>query len=275
MQNSFKITVLAIALVALISSFSAIRSNTSESASDMVINRGQIRVGYIIYPPLLEKDPRTGDLSGISYDIIEAVAEKLNIQTNWVEEVGWGSAIEGLKTGRYHILGTQMWPNSSRAREAVFSNAPFNSVIYAYAREDDRRFDDNLGLINSEDVTISLVDGEMAMFIAQQDFPLASLANLPQLSSYAEVVLQVINNRADIILLEPSVVNDFNERNENTVRRISENPIRSFGNSFAFARGEESMVSMWNIALTELIQEGVIQDILEKHNVIDFYEVND
>ena len=263
-----------IAVVALIVGFSAMKQNKSVSVADKVVDSGEIRIGYIVYPPLLFKDQATGKLSGVSYDLVEATAKKLNLKTNWVEEVGWGSAIEGLKTKRYDILGTQMWPNSARAREAVFSIAPMNSVLYPYVRSGDNRFDGNLDKINSNQITVSAVDGELATFIAKDDYPLSKLNTLPQLSSYAEVFLNIVNGKADITFAEPSAVNDFIKSNPGKIQRVGNTPVRTFGNSFAFVRGQESMVSMWNVALGELINDGTVARTLEKYNVANDYSLN-
>lgn len=263
-----------VAVIALVVSFSAMRQTKSESVADKVINSGEIRIGYIVYPPLLFKDQATGKLSGVSYDLVEATAKKLNLKTNWVEEVGWGSAIEGLKTKRYDVLGTQMWPNSARAREAVFSIAPMNSVLYPYVRSGDSRFDGDLTKINSNQITVSAVDGELATFIAKDDYPLAKLNTLPQLTSYAEVFLNIVNGKADITFAEPSAVNDFLKSNPGKIQRVGNTPVRTFGNSFAFVRGQESMISMWNVALEELINDGTVTRTLEKYNVAGDYSLN-
>lgn len=270
--SNFIIGVLAI--VALVFSISAKNQTKSQSLADNIIDKGEIRIGYIIYPPLLIKDENTGQLSGVSYDLVEATAKKLNLKTNWVEEVGWGSAIEGLKTKRYDILGTQMWPNSARAREAVFSTAPFNSVIYPYAKTGDTRFTGNLSKLNSNQYTISTVDGEMANFIAKEDYPNAKVNALPQLTSYSEVFLNILNGKADVTFVEPSVANGFLKTNPNSITRISNTPVRTFGNSFAFARGQGDMVSMWNVAINELINDGTVARTLEKYGVSADYTIN-
>lgn len=270
--SNFIIGVLAI--VALVFSISAKNQTKSQSLADNIIDKGEIRIGYIIYTPLLIKDENTGQLSGVSYDLVEATAKKLNLKTNWVEEVGWGSAIEGLKTKRYDILGTQMWPNSARAREAVFSTAPFNSVIYPYAKTGDTRFTGNLSKLNSNQYTISTVDGEMANFIAKEDYPNAKVNALPQLTSYSEVFLNILNGKADVTFVEPSVANGFLKTNPNSITRISNTPVRTFGNSFAFARGQGDMVSMWNVAINELINDGTVARTLEKYGVSADYTIN-
>lgn len=275
MNKSGVIIVGLIAIVALILGVMGLNNkSTQTSVSDKVIKSGELRIGYIVYPPLLFKDPATGQLSGVSYDLVEAAAKKLNLKTNWVEEVGWGTAIEGLKTGRYDILGTQMWPNSARAREAVFSNAPMNSVLYPYVKTGDTRFNGDLSKLNSNQYSVSAVDGEMATFIAAQDYPQAKLNTLPQASSYAEVFLNIVNNKADITFVEPSAANDFLKTNPGKITRLGATPVRTFGNGFAFTRGQDSMVDMWNVALGELIGEGTVQKTLEKYNVANDYSLN-
>lgn len=272
-MKKYEVVIGVIAIAALFIAISATRTSSPESLADRVIQKGEVRIGYIVYPPLLYKDPTTGKLSGVSYDIAEAAAKKLNLATRWVEEVGWGSAIEGLKTQRYDMVGTQMWPNAQRAREAVFSLSPMNSVIYPYVRIGDARFTGNLPRLNSPEFTISVLDGEMSSFIAKEDYPNARINSLPQLASYAEVFLNVTNRKADITFVEPPAANDFLKSHPWTIERLVGAPVRTFGNSFVFARGEESMVSMWNVALRELINDGTITRTLQKYNVLADYEV--
>ncbi len=246
----------------------------SINKNDNSLNENTLRVGYIIYPPLLEKDANTGQFQGISYDIVEAVAEKIGVETKWTEEVGWGTSLEGLKTNRYNILGTQMWPNVERERVVSFSIAPMDSVIYGYVKKGDTRFNDDLSILNSNEYKITSLDGEMAMFIAQEDYPNAQIVALPQLSSYSEVFLNIIQSKADITFAEPSTAEGFLTAHPNTLDRVNGEPVRSFGNSFAFNKEDVELREKWDKAVQELIDEGEIQRILEKHGVENYYKVN-
>ena len=238
-------------------------------------NISEIRIGYIVYPPLLTKDPLTGDLSGVSYDIVESVAFELGFETDWVEEVGWGTALEGLNTGRYDILGTQMWPNEARERVALFSDAPMDSVIYPYIKAGDSRFSaDNLKAIDSPEFTISALDGEMAFFIMQEDYSNAKLNSLPQLSSYAEVFLNIIQNKADVTFVEPSVAEDFLSAHPNAIERLGDIPVRRFGNSFAADKNNSELIDSWNQSLKDLDDRGEIELILNRHKVSGYYQLN-
>jgi len=233
-----------------------------------------LRVGYIVYPPSLKKDPKTGQFSGFSYDIVETIAKKLGMKTEWTEEVGWGTAIEGLKTERYNVLGTQMWPTEEREAAVLFSISPMDSVSYAYTRKGDTRFDNDLSILNSEEYTISTLDGEITASIAKEDFPNAKTLALPQLSSYAEIFLNVVQNKADITFAELSSMEDFLATNPNTLERVNDEPIRAFGNSFAFNKKDTKLVKKWNEAIQELLDEGEIKRILEKYGVENYYRIN-
>jgi cystine transport system substrate-binding protein len=223
----------------------------------------------------MTRDSETGALAGVSYDIAEAVAKEMGVTIEWTEEVGWGTALEGLNTNRYDVLGTQMWPNESREKVADFSVAPMNSVIYPYIKTGDTRFSaGDLSAINSPEYTISALDGEMTVFIANEDYPEAKLNSLPQLSSYAEVFLNVVQNKADITFVEPSAAEDFLASNPNSITRLGDTPVRTFGNSFAFDKSDTELKNQWNTALNKLIVDGTIAGILEKNKVSSHYKLN-
>jgi len=266
-----RILIWGIGLIIIIIVALLIGNNTENKGQD---TSDTIKLGYIIYPPLLTKDPTTGKLSGISHDIVEAVAKKMNVKTEWTEEVGWGTALEGLNTNRYDVLGTQMWPNEAREKVAMFSDAPMNSVINAYVKTGDTRFSKDLSILDSDKYKITTVDGDIAVFIANEDYPKANLITLPQLSSYAEIFLNILQNKADITFSEPSAVEDFLASHPNTLEKVNTKPLRMFGNSFAMNKKSTTLMKNWNQAVQELIDSGEIKNILEKNKVENFYSIN-
>ena len=269
----FILVVIASVLAVKFIDFSKVSNGSSQDqVANKVISSGDLRIGYITYFPFtyMGKD---GKLTGVSYDIVEAAAKKLNLKTDWVEEVGWGTSLEGLTAKRYDILGTQIWPNSSRAREAVFSSATLDSPLYPYVRVGDNRFVGDLSKINSSNVRIVTTDGDAAISIAQQDYPNAKLITLPQMTSSVDTLENIVDGKADVALLEPSVADTFIKSNPSKIQRSGDKPVRNYGDVFAFARGEESMVSMWNVALGELTNDGAIENILEKYNVSQYYPI--
>jgi ABC-type amino acid transport substrate-binding protein len=173
-----------------------------QTLRDAVLERGTIRAAYIVTPPRTIKDPNTGRLSGISVDAFEEAAGLMNLKVEWVEEVSWATFLEGLKTDRYDVVASGIWPTASRGKQADFSVPIMYSVVHAYVRVDDTRFDQDLGLINSPNIKISTIDGEAAELIADAKFPQAQQLALPQMSSLSEMMLNVVNNKAMWLLLK-------------------------------------------------------------------------
>lgn len=251
-------------------------SSQRETLKQKILREGKIKVGYIVTTPQqLAKDPNTGKLYGMFYDIVEEIGKKLNLKVEWTEEVGWGTMIEGLNQGRYDMVGSPVWPNSARALKADFSIPATYNVMYAYARTDDDRLN-KLEDINSKNIRITVVDGTTAQFLAKQKFPEAQIVALSQLSPQSDLLLNVSTHKADILFQDPFVVNSFLENNPNDRFKIIENKVvRVDGNALVFNSGELELKNMIDTVLREEINGGFIDNLLKKYDKFgnSFYPV--
>ena len=68
-------------MVVLILIFFFVSANKSDKNS---MADDTLRIGYIVYSPSLVKDPVSGEFSGFSYEIVEAIAKKIGLKTEWV-----------------------------------------------------------------------------------------------------------------------------------------------------------------------------------------------
>jgi ABC-type amino acid transport substrate-binding protein len=231
-----------------------------------VIKSEKLRCGYIVYPPVCIKDPSTKKLSGIGIEALEAVAKKLGVTIEYVEEVGLQTMIEGLKTGRYDLLATPIWTNANRAKIIDFSKPLLFNPIFVYARPGDKRFAGNFERINSKDITIATVDGGTAQAIAESDFPQARQLSLPELSDVAQDLLNVSTHKADLTFAEPALVERYLRTNKSSVEKVDPSrPIRMFPNCWAFNRGEFEFKAMLDTVLDELINSGGLDKIISKY----------
>jgi polar amino acid transport system substrate-binding protein len=241
-----------------------------------ILAKGEIKVGYVVYPPGLIKDPNTGKLSGIFHDTLELAAKNLGLKVNWSEEVGWGTMIEGLNAGRYDMIGSPVWPNSTRAKSADFTIPISYSGVGVYTRTGESRFTD-LSKINNQNVTIATADGEMSSFIAKENFPNAKTVSLPQDTAVSELLLNLKTGKADITFVETAIAEEFLASNPGSIQNITpNNPIRSFANTMILPKNQESFKSTINSALQELINNGNIDNLISKYQKYpnSFYKVS-
>lgn len=233
---------------------------------ETVIGSGQIRCAYVVYPPGCMKDPNTGRIYGIMVDTVVEAAKELGLEIEWTDEVGWGTMIEGLKTRRYDLVVSGIWPSAARAKHVDFTVPLFYSGIGIYVRTGDGRFTGKLDAINSEEVKIATIDGEMTDIIARTQFPKAQRVSLPQLSDVAQVLLNVANRRADVTFVEPIIAYQYLQNNPGTLEHVArDQPIRVFGNTCMFLLGEVKFKAMLNNALEELLNRGFVDQLIDKY----------
>ena len=168
-----------------------------ETSLQRVLRTGKIRCSYLLYSYYFQKDPNSGKLSGIFYDVMEEIGRRSDLKIDWVEEVGFQNIFPGLNANRCDVFCGGLWPNATRAKAALFTRPVFYSAITAWCRPDDNRFSKDLSTINSPSFKIATIDGAMEDLIARADFPLAKRESLPELSPFVQNLLNVVGKKAD------------------------------------------------------------------------------
>ena len=228
-----------------------------ESAYARVMRTGQLRVGYISYPPSFQKDPNSGEYSGIFHEVLQEAAREMGVKVDYVEEVAWGTMIESVESGRVDLVCTGIWPTGARARRAEFSNPIYFSAIKAYVRADDARFDGRIGAIDDSQVRIATIDGEMTSVIARSSYPRAATVSYPQTADISQMLLEVVSNKADVTFVETAVGEAFAAKNPGKIRAVaSVAPVRVFPNVMMVAKGEFELLSLLNVTLGQLANDG-------------------
>ncbi len=240
-------------------------NNETNSLYQRVIKSGTIRCGYGMFPPYCMKDPNTGKLSGIFVEILNEAGKNLGLKIDWSEEVGWANIIQGIETNRYDLIPTGIWPNASRGKHASFSIPLFYNRLDAYVRTKDDRFNNNLKTIDSKSIIIATIDGYINQDIAKRRFPQTRILSHPDMCDGAQVFLDIVNKKADITFDDPSLAALFLKNNPGTIKKITSKPIAVEANTMMFKIGEPAFKSMLDTALTELINNGYVDSVLNKY----------
>jgi ABC-type amino acid transport substrate-binding protein len=238
----------------------------TETAYERVMRTGEIRCGYAMWPPkAVNKDLNTGEVVGIFPEIAEEMAKSLGLKLIWAEEVGWGNYIESLRAKRFDVFCAPLWRTGDRGKHTGYTIALAYSPLHFYARKDDDRFDENLSNLNSEEFTLSTLDGEMSSIVANRFFPKAKTTSLPQLADLSQLFINVQTGKADGVFSEPNLAFDFARKNPGTIRQVTKEPFQVFSNSFGMLLGEVKLQQMLNTSLIELRDQGIIDQIITKY----------
>ena len=77
----------------------------AKDVAERILETRQLQCGYISYAPVLVKDPNTGKLSGLFYDLTERLGELLGLEVQWKAETTYATFTEDMQTGKYDVFG--------------------------------------------------------------------------------------------------------------------------------------------------------------------------
>lgn len=232
-----------------------------ETAFDRITKTNTLRCGYAIATPWMMTKPNTKELYGVNFDVTNAVAAKIGLKVDWVEETGWGVAEQGLITHRYDMLCGSVCIDPRRARVATFSTPFLHIPVLAVVRSDDHRFDGGLKTLNSRDIRIGVKNGHVFEFIANEQFPLAQKVYASDLSDDTEFFEMLTANKIDVAFSGQVTVDLYNKNNSNKIKSLDE-PARFCNGAFMLPLGDERLKHLIDDAITEINSSSQIKDIL-------------
>ncbi|MDP9195772.1 MAG: ABC transporter substrate-binding protein [Pseudomonadota bacterium] len=255
---------LFLSLVLVILSFPALAAE--QPVYDRIMKSGTIRCGYFTWPAFLEKDPNTGKFSGIFYDIMEELGQKLKLKIEWAEEISLATMFEGFKAGRYDAICGPVTPSPERVLFSDFTIPVGYMPFYLFSRADDARFDNNFSAINKKEIRFASIDGELGSTILGNEFPLATAVSLPQMSDGGQLVETVATGKADVTTTEAVVALTYMENNPDKLKIVPGGPLRTMSFSLALPLGESRLKTVLNFTLQYMLDEGFVDRIYRKHS---------
>lgn len=244
------------------------QADDHQSAFDRVMATNTLRCGYAVATPWFSVDPNTKAMSGVSFDVTNAVAAKLGVEVKWVEETDWGLAEQGLVAGRYDMMCGSVCVDPRRARAATYSK-PFQHVpTLAVVKAEDHRFDAGLASLNDPAVRIGVKAGHVFEFITDELFPRAQKIYANSLSDDTEFFLMLDSNKIDVAFAGQVTVDMYDKQSPGKVRSLSDG-VRYCNGAFMVPLGDERLKLMVDNALDELNTDGRLEAIFSRYMPLD------
>lgn len=235
-----------------------------ESAYDRVLKNRTIRCGYAYWEPGIMRDEKTGRLHGAFFEYVERLGRALDMKIEWAEQVDWGSLSTALKAGRVDAICAGAWANTKRGIDMLVVSPIWYNPVGAFVRADDKRFDNGLSAVDSPDVTVAGIDGEIALEIARNDFPKAKTYATPYMND--DVLLSVATGKGDITFAPYSLGQAYERENAGKIRRIPmDQPVRVYGSALMLGIHEHALKAMIENATAELANAGIIDRIVAEY----------
>lgn len=255
-----------LALLVIIISSSSFAAD-KESAYDRVMRTGTIRCGYGMNPPYDQKDPNTGQLSGIFYDYVEALAQSLSLKVEWAEEMGWGDFPTALRSGRIDAFCAPSWITGGRAREVDWVLPVTYQPTVIAVRADDHRFDD-LSKLNDAAVTFVEDEGGSEVKLVKTFFPKAKINSIHEIDAVNQTFMNVVTKKADASLTQAITFAAYDKAHPGELRALSASRlIQMSAEGIAVGLGQYELHRMLSNATQELLTTGKINQIVQSYKL--------
>ena len=235
---------------------------------ESVTSKNKIRCGYSEWAPFLIIDANTGEKTGIMKDVMDEIGKRMGVEIEWTASIGWGEITTAANSGKIDMFCNTTWPDKAQLKNMSLSRPLFYTPTYAYVRKGDTRFDNNYDAINSPDVKIAGIDGDSTYMTMKMHFPNATMVALPNIADISQMVMNVTTKKADLILADPGVIDDYNKKAppEKQLQRVKGKPLFVMSEVLVTRAGEQQLMNSINTILYSLINEGFMEKVLKKHN---------
>lgn len=242
------------------------KSNKAALTSfERILESNTIRVSYASYAPNVMVDPNTGKMSGIYYELVGQMGDYLGLNIEWTEEVGWGEIAQGFKTGRADLCCANVWPTGPRAMQGNFSQPSYFSAVFAYVRNQEKRFQTYSDL-NDPSVRIAVQDDDGITDIAKNLFPKAQMVSFPQMVDTKQRLIDVAYGKADVTFDDSYFAQIFMEKNPGQIKRLPvDQPLQVYANTFMFDNDDWRMKLLMDVALQEMHNSGTVTGLIQKY----------
>ncbi len=228
-----------------------------------VQERGTLRIGVAEAPPLMVRDPASGQWSGYFIDVMNGFAAKLEVKPELVETT-WGEMVSGLQAGKWDI-STGLNRKPERALAVNYSIPIWSYEIGLLFDKSNPKVTaemKSLADFDREDLTIAVVQGSASDLSIS---PMITKAQIVRLPGVNEGRLAVMSKRADIFAEDSDIHRITIMQNPDWAAQVLPEPaIAKQGIAFAFRKTVPLQdVQVLDIYLEEQIATGNIQRLYD------------
>ncbi len=212
------------------------------------------------FPPYEYYD---GDkLVGIDIEIAEAIAEKLGM-TLEVTDIAFDSIIPGVQAGKYDIGMAGMTVTDERLEEASFSTSYATGVQVIIVKDGGPITSVDDLFADGADNVVGTQSGTTGFLYATWDIEDAGLGTVKSFTKSTDAVEALKNDQVDCVILDNEPAKALVAANEGLSILDTEYAIEDY--AIAVNKENTELLEKVDGALTELIADGTVQDILDKY----------
>jgi len=247
-------------------------NNQTKSTLDQIVEKKEMKVGYLVFSPCVIKNQQTGELSGIFVDMVNQIAEALKVKTVWVE-TNLANFSAGLNSGQFDFCVGPTFINITRSTSVAFTQ-PVNYVGNSGVVLKNGKFKPNtVEDLNKEGIRIAVLQGQVMEEFSKRNFPKAQIISMAG-SDLTAPLLAVSSNNADIGFMNNVTIMSYaKEHQEVEPVFVEANQLENLPLSWTTKFSDSSLLMFLNSSITYFKSTGRLADFQKKYDIKLLYDI--
>lgn len=243
------------ALALLIMSLSATAA-LAEGTLDRIMREKKIHIGWIASPPLMMRDPATGDLKGYFFDAARYIFKEINVEPDF-KEINFSTLVPALQSGQIYLSIASTFVTIKRAAVVDYTRPILYLGYSAVVRADDTRFK-SLADFNQSGLKIAVLLGGSSEAYVRDNFPKAQILALNTNNQTAPFI-EVASGRADVGINDAYSAHRFAVNQPSVKDLFAKEPYNVQPTAWTVRKGDAELVNFLNAAIETLLASGRLE----------------
>lgn len=242
MKKKMLLTLIAIIAVSLLSSC------TSDSDALTVATDAA-------FPPFEYLDEDTKEIIGFDIDLMNAIAEKAELEIEY-QNVAWDTLLAGMAECQYDMAISAITITEERAESFSFSDPYINAGQIVAVQID------NETVSGPDDLVGATIGAQLGTTGAAEAEAIED-TTVKVYDTYELAFLDLVNGQVDAVIADYPTAVAFVNKNSDSLKVVGE-AFTDENYGIAFCKGDTELIEKVNAALSELIDEGYIDELVVK-----------
>lgn len=236
------------------------------SALERMDKQKTLRVGWAVWHPYVFRDPKTNQIQGISYDLVQDMGKALGVKVDWVED-NWSTLPAGIQASKFEITNL-MAITPPRAEAVGFSEPVTKHGLSLIAPQAEVAKTKSWEEWDKPGIKIAVTLGANSDMFVTEKFKKAEIVRL---KTVPENVLALVSGRVHAHASTIDALKTIQKEHPNLAIVPG-----SYGGSevaFALPKGDAQMAAKVNQFLRDAKKSGRIKQLLDKYGLESSFAV--
>lgn len=245
---------------------------TQGSAVRHMVQRGEMRVGYLVWNPCIIRDSSNGAMSGIYVDMVNYIAATLKLKVIW-QETTLANFTAGLETGQFDFCVGPTFITVPRATAVAFTKPVAFVGNGGIVRTDGNFKPQTIRDLNRKGLRVAVLQGQAMEEYCRRNAPDAEVIVIAG-GDLTAPLAAVSAGRADIGLMNVVTIQQYaSEHPEVSTVLVGDQQVEILPLAWTTRRGDSESIDFLNASIVYLQSTGRLTEFQNRYPIRLLYDV--